>query len=152
MSEHIALIWKKLEHLERMREYLLYSQGQTQRLLPIQDWAGLLPEHHESLAAFRVRFSEFQEHMGKTMKAVALEEEKPSEPFTAVLLYMEKLGCLDSVERWKEIRELRNAINHEYEDDPQTLHDFFEAMLTSTPELLRWHELLLEFCRNTYPR
>jgi len=26
VSEHIALIWKKLEHLARMREYLLYSQ------------------------------------------------------------------------------------------------------------------------------
>ena len=47
--------------------------------------------------------------MGKTMKAVAVEEEKPSEPFTAVLLYMEKLGCIGSVERWKDIRELRNA-------------------------------------------
>ena len=35
---------------------------------------------------------------------------------TAVLLYMEKLGCLDSVDRWKEIRELRNPVNHEYED------------------------------------
>ncbi len=99
MSEHIALIWKKLDHLARMREYLVYSLEQTRQLLPIQDWATLLPDQHESLAAFRVRFSEFQEHMGKTVKAVALEEEKPSEPFTAVLLYMEKLACLDSVER-----------------------------------------------------
>lgn len=152
MSEHIALIWKKLEHLARMREYLVYSLTQTQQLLPIQDWSGLQPDQHESLAAFRVRFSEFQEHIGKTMKAVALEEEKPSEPFTSVLLYMKKLGCLDSVERWKEIRELRKAVNHEYEDDPQTLHDFFAAMLASAPELLRWHEQLQDFCRSTYPR
>jgi len=112
----------------------------------------LQPDQHESLAAFRIRFSEFQEHMGKTMKAIALEEEKPSEPFTAVLLYMEKLGCLDSVERWKEIRELRNAVNHEYEDDPQVLHDFFEAMLASAPELLRWHDQLLRFCVKNYGR
>ena len=152
MSEHLALIWKKLDHLARMREYLLYSLQQIHKLLPIHDWAQLSPDHHESLAAFRVRFSEYQEHMGKTMKAVALEEEKPSEPFTAVLLYMEKLGCLDSAERWKEIRELRNAANHEYEDDPQTLHDFFDAMLASAPELLRWHDLLLAFCQRTYPR
>jgi len=152
VSEHIALIWKKLDHLARMRGYLLYSQEQISKLLPIQDWAQLQPDQHESLAAFRVRFSEFQEHMGKTMKAIALEEEKPSEPFTAVLLYMEKLGCLDSVERWKEIRELRNAVNHEYEDDPQVLHDFFQAMLATAPELLRWHDQLLEFCSKTYSR
>ena len=80
MSEHIALIWKKLEHLARMREYLLYSQEQISKLLPIQDWSRLQPDQHESLAAFRIRFSEFQEHMGKTMKAIALEEEKPSSP------------------------------------------------------------------------
>lgn len=152
MSQHIALLWKKLEHLARMREYLLYSIDQMSRLLPLPDWSCLQPDQHESLAAFRVRFSEFQEHMGKTMKAVALEEEKPSEPFTAVLLYMEKLGCLDSADRWKEIRELRNAVNHDYEDDPQALHAFFEAMLASAPELLRWHEHLVNFCQRTYPR
>lgn len=80
-----------------------------------------------------------------------LEEEKRSQPFTAVLLYMEKRGCLDSVRRWKEIRELRNAVNHEYEDDPQTLHDFFEAMLASTPELLRWLGQIPDFCMKNHP-
>jgi hypothetical protein len=152
VSRHQALIWKRLDHLARMREYLAYSLSQIQHLLPVHDWSQLQPDQHESLAAFRVRFSEFQEHMGKTMKAVAIEEEKTAEPFTAVLFYMEKLGCLDSVERWKEIRELRNAVNHEYEDNPKVLHDFFEAMLASAPELLRWHEQLLHFCRITYPR
>lgn len=152
MSEHIDLIWKKLDHLARMREYLHYSHTQVRQLLPLTDWSLLLPDQHESLAAFRIRFSEYQEHIGKTMKAVAVEEEKPSEPFTAVLLYMEKLGCLDSVERWKDIRELRNAVNHEYEDDPRILHDFFAAMLASTSELMRWHEQLKDFCSRTYAR
>ena len=110
MNEHMALIWKKLDHLERMREYLLYSIEQVTALLPIQDWQALQPDQHETLAAFRIRFSEYQEHMGKTMKAVAVEEEKPSEPFTAVLLYMEKLGCIDSVDQWKSIVELACAI------------------------------------------
>ena len=152
MSEHIALIWKKLDHLARMRVYLLYSIEQVTALLPIQDWQALQPEHHETLAAFRIRFSEYQEYMGKTMKAVAVEEEKPSEPFTSVLLYMEKLGCISSVDQWKEIRELRNAVNHEYEDDPAVLHEFFEQMVQSAPALLEWHAQLTSFCQSTYPR
>lgn len=150
MSEHIALIRKKLDHLARMREYLRYSVEQVQVLLPIPDWQALQPDQHETLAAFRVRFSEYQEHMGKTMKAIAVEEEKPSEPFTAVLLYMEKLGCIDSVDRWKEIRELRHAVNHEYEEDPSALHDFFAEMIQAAPELLQWHEQLARFCESTY--
>ena len=152
MNDHQALIWKKLDHLARMREYLQYSIAQIQALQMPLVWERLTPDEHESLAAFRVRFSEFQEHMGKTMKAVAVEEEKPSEPFTAVLLYMEKLGCLESVDRWKEIRELRNAVNHEYEDDSVALQGLFQAMLSSTPELLSWHDRLLAFCAQTYPR
>ncbi len=150
MSEHVVLIWKKLDHLVRMRDYLSYSIAQVEALLPIQNWQALQPDQHETLAAFRIRFSEYQEHMGKTMKAVAVEEEKPSEPFTAVLLYMEKLGCIDSVDRWKDIRELRNAANHEYEDDPAVLHEFFEQMIQTAPELLRWHDQLTAFCQNTY--
>lgn len=152
MSEHIALIFKKLDHLARMREYLRYSITQAAALLPISDWQALQPDQHETLAAFRIRFSEYQEHMGKTMKAVAIEEEKPAEPFTAVLLYMEKLGCIASVERWKDIRELRNAVNHDYEDDPATLHEFFEQMIQAAPELLAWHEKLASFCQATYTK
>jgi hypothetical protein len=149
VSEHIVLIRKKLDHLARMRDYLRYSIGQVQALLPIADWQALQPDQHETLAAFRIRFSEYQEHMGKTMKAISVEEEKPSEPFTAVLLYMEKLGCIDSVDRWKDIRELRNAVNHEYEDDPSVLHEFFAQMVQASPELLRWHEQLTAFCDAT---
>jgi hypothetical protein len=150
VSEHVALIWKKLDHLARMRDYLSYSIAQVEALLPIQNWQALQPDQHETLAAFRIRFSEYQEHIGKTMKAVAVDEEKPSEPFTAVLLYMEKLGCIDSVDRWKDIRELSNAVNHEYEDDPAVLHEFFDQMIQAAPELLRWHDQLTAFCQNTY--
>jgi len=152
MTDHVALIWKKVDHLARMRRYLQYSIGQVECLLPIADWRALQQDQHEALAAFRIRFSEFQEHMGKTMKAIAREEEKPSEPFTAVLLFMEKLGCIDSVESWKAIRELRNAVNHEYEDDPLVLHEFFEQMVLSAPDLLAWHDRLAAFCGSTYPR
>lgn len=150
MSEHVTLIWKKLDHLQRMRDYLKYSTQQVSALLPITDWQMLQPDQHETLAAFRIRFSEYQEHMGKTMKAIAVEEEKPAEPFTAVLLYMEKLGCIASVDRWKDIRELRNAVNHEYEDDPAVLHEFFEQMTQAVPELLSWHQQVHSFCKTTY--
>jgi len=37
---------------------------------------------------------------------------------------MEKLCVLESTERWKIIRELRNAVNHEYEEDADRLTQF----------------------------
>ena len=60
MTDQLKLIRLKLEHLVRMREYLAYSVAQVEQLLHAHDWKALGQDQHESLAAFRVRFSEFQ--------------------------------------------------------------------------------------------
>lgn len=150
MNDHVQLIWKKLEHLSRMRDYLSYSLGQTLQLMPVTVWESLTPANHETLAAFRVRFSEFQEHLGKTMRAIAIEEEQKAEPHTAMLLYMEKLQIIESAQQWKEIRELRNAVNHEYEENAVKLSEFFMELTQATPQLFNWHDNLMNFCRDNY--
>lgn len=150
MTHNLELIGRRLAHLSRMAAYLTYSQEQVARLLPIAEWDALTPDQHESLAAFRVRFSEFQEHVGKTMRAIALEEEASAEPFGSVLAFMEKLNILDSVAHWKLIRELRNAVNHEYEENPDRVSEFFSLLIDETPSLMGYHQRLVEFCRQAY--
>lgn len=137
-----------------MRGYLDYSLEQTLPLMPIRNWRQLTPAQHETLAAFRVRFSEFQENLGKIMRAIAREEEQSTEPFSFVLVYMEKLCILDTVERWKVIRELRNAVNpvnHEYEENEQRLSEFFLALTQAAPELYAWFDRTIAFCKSSYP-
>ncbi len=150
MTEHLQLIAKQLTHLQRMRAYLAYSLDRCKDLFPVGNWQALSFEQHEKLAAFRVRFSEFQEHMGKTMRAVANEEEVETERFGAVLAFMEKLGILESAERWKVIREIRNALNHEYEEDAEQLKQFFLEMFKAVPELFLVHQKLEAFCCEVY--
>ena len=152
MTAHLELIWKRLDHLARMANYLVYSYEHAQAMMPIVDWSALTPDQHESLAAFRVRFSEYQEHLGKTMRAIALEEEVATEPFGAVLAFMEKLEILDSVDHWKQIRELRNAINHEYEENPDRLSEFFSLLIKETPTLRDYHQRLAAFCQRSYDK
>ena len=48
---------------------------------------------------------------------------------------MEKIGVLESAERWKIIREIHNAISHEYEEDSTRLNEVFGEMLKAAPEL-----------------
>ena len=150
MNEHLRLIAKQLSHLKRMREYLAHSVERCNDMFPVSNWQTLSFEQHEMLAAFRVRFSEFQEHLGKTMRAVAVEEEVEVERFGSVLAFMEKLGVLESAERWKIIREIRNAVNHEYEEDPERLTQFFTEMLKATPELFASCQKLVIFCNEAY--
>ena len=150
MTDHLQLIQAKLEHLTRMREYLAYSLSQVEKFLPLEDWTALGPEQHESMAAFRVRFSEFQEHLGKTMRAVAVEEEQDVERFGAVLAFMERLQVLDSADHWKVMRELRNAVNHHYEDDTGRLAEFFAQLAKETPVLIEYFRSLRAHCFNAY--
>ena len=150
MTDHLQLIRLKLEHLARMREYLAYSLGQVQKVLLLKDWKLLRPEQHESMAAFRVRFSEFQEHLGKTMRAVAIEEEQDVERFGAVLAFMERLRVLDSIEHWKAIRELRNAVNRDYEDNTERLAEFFLQLTKETPVLSGYFRQIEEYCVSAY--
>lgn len=150
MTDHLQIIRTRLEHLARMREYLAYSLGQILKILPIEDWKTLSPEQHESLAAFRVRFSEFQEHLGKTMRAVAIEEEQDVERFGAVLAFMERLQVLDSTEHWKLVWELRNAVNHVYEDDTERLAGFFAQLAKETPLLFDCFSRLRKHCAGAY--
>jgi hypothetical protein len=150
VTERRQLVLKKIEHLKRMTGYLAWSLDQVRTFIPIQDWAALTAEQHESLAAFRIRFSEFQEHIGKAMRAVAIEEEENHEPFGAVLAFMEKLGILDSTAHWKLIRELRNAVNHEYEDNPARLSEFFRLLVEETPTLIGYEQRLTTYCYRHY--
>jgi len=150
MTEHLHLIAKQLTHLQQMRKYLEYSAQRAGHILPVTNWQAISLEQHETLAAFRVRFSEFQEHLGKTMRAISIEEEVGADRFGSVLAFMEKLGIIESSERWKLIRELRNAINHEYEEDAERLSIFFVETLAATPELLAYFQRLLNFCAEAY--
>ena len=150
MTPTLELLAKKLLHLQRMSEYLQYSLAKVQTLGGWSDMSLLTPGQHESLAAFRVRFSEFQEQLGKAMRAIAMEEEQDVDRFGAVLAYMERLDILDSAEHWKLIRELRNAVNHEYEENAERLLAFFAALVEETPTLLGYHQRLAAWCRKAY--
>jgi len=150
MTNHVGLIMNHILHLEKMAEYLDFSYSKIAAVLPITEFDKLTPETHETLAAFRVRFSEFQEHLGKTMRAVAIEEEIDVERFGSVLAFMERLKVIDSAEHWKLIRELRNAVNHEYEDDQNKLSDFFNALYQKVPVVKGYFLKLREFAEVNY--
>jgi len=150
MTKHIQLIARQLMYLQRLREYLSYSSERIQNIVPIANWQSLGLQQHEILAAFRIRFSEFQEHLGKIMRAIAIEENIDVERFGSVLAFMEKLNIIESSDRWKLIRELRNDINHEYEEDSSRLTEFFAEIVKATPELFDIHNRLLTFCIDAY--
>lgn len=153
MSANLSILQKKLENLVRMQADVQHSISKMAGPLTTikqGDVSVLTLDEREIISAFTTRFATYQEQIGKSMKSVAIEEESATSPFGAVLALMEKLSILDNLEKWKLVRELRNSVNHEYEDDANELHQILSNMVESAPWLFAIHERLVSFVKENY--
>lgn len=148
MTAHLELITAKLRHLQRMRGYLAHSHGKLfGRGIVGKAVSSLTLEESEILAAFRMRFSEFQEHLGKLLRAIAQEEEIEITGFSDVLAFAEKADILACADDWKKARDVRSQINHEYEENEAVLARLIAEMADSVPVLFAIHDRAVAYLR-----
>lgn len=151
-EELLAELRNKLTLLEKMRNHLEYS---CSRIMPWwrvdADFDAWDEAKLESLAAFKMRFSEMQDQLASAMRLIAVIEEEKTERFTYVLNYMVQLGVLDSMEAWSEVRTLRNAAAHDYSasEAEKALH--FHRLLRNADFLFQTLDGLKGFVRSAYP-
>ena len=149
MTPQCELIAGKLRHMRRMREYLAYLHGKLLSLsITTKPLSTLSPEESETLAAFRMRFSEYQEHLGKLLRAIAQEEEVEITGFSDVLAFAEKAEILTNADDWKKARDVRNLINHEYEENERILAPLIAEMANCVPALFAIHDQASAYCSN----
>ena len=147
MKTHLQLIASRLAQLEKLRAYLIHATGKIEQCGMLQKIpAEYSLDDSNILAAFRMRVSEFQEHLGKLLASIAREEEVEYSGFSDVLAFAEKAGIINSESAWKDIREIRNQINHEYEDDPEALTEIINKMVGGIPALLEWEAGARNYC------
>jgi len=71
---------------------------------------------------FLFRFSKLQDAMGEKLfktLLLSLDEKVENRPFIDILNRMEKIELLKSVQEWRDLRDIRNELAHNYDDDPQ---------------------------------
>lgn len=141
------IVARRLRDLDRMRHYLGYSaQRMRQGGIAGSDPRQLTDAEAEILAAFRMRFAEYQEHLGKLLKAIAIEEGVALVGMADVLAFAEKARIIDSAEDWKEPRDVRNAVSHEYEQDAEAIKALIVLMLDLVSTLERTHLRAANYC------
>jgi len=147
MSLQRELIAGKMRHLARMREYLAHSHGNLiDHGIVGKPVSTFTLSESEILAAFRMRFSEFQEHLSKLLRAIAQEEEIEINGFSDVLAFAEKAEILVSADEWKQARDVRNQINHEYEENELVLTPLIAAMANCVASLFLIHDRAAAYC------
>lgn len=141
------IVAQRLRDLGNLQRYLDYSAERMRRGgIAARAPRALDDAEAEILAAFRVRFAEYQEHLGKLLKAIAIEEGVAPVGMTDVLAFAEKARIIGSAEDWKEPRDVRNAIAHEYEQDEAIIGALIARMLDLVEILERIHGRAAHYC------
>ncbi len=86
------------------------------------------------------RFMKLQDSLGDKvlpgLLAASLDPLPDDVPFVQKLHRLERLGAVPSVERWKFLREVRNALAHEYPDHPELQAAAWTRLLQAADDLL----------------
>ena len=107
------------KHIQRMNS----ASKKIQHLMPldVETFSKLTDDDIAYFDQFFFRFSKLQDAMGEKLFPnilVFLEEKNvASKPFIDILNRMEQLGLIEDKNRWLELRELRNELAHEYDDN-----------------------------------
>lgn len=127
LSWLLSLSEKEARHLQR-------TSARIVALNPDLAWIRSLEEnenHSEMLEAFVSRYSRLQDTIGNILSALLAATMEPPGTQLDNLSRAEKLGWVDSVERWIALRELRNRLVHAYGESPEDLLEALTEALES---------------------
>ncbi|WP_019022201.1 hypothetical protein [Thioalkalivibrio sp. ALE23] len=138
-----------LEIVRREGEHLDWSRGRLAAESIDAEWVRALgdaPERAERMEAFVSRFGRMQDTIADKLLPrwlLALAETPGSQ--IEVLNRAERLGVIEDLEDWLEVRRLRNRLVHEYMRDPETFAEDLCRTRAHTDMLLDTYERVRRF-------
>ncbi len=110
------------KHLQRIEE----AYGDMQGFIPlsVEKYKTLSKDEVQDVDQYLYRFSKLQDTLGdKVFKLLVKEyvDNINSLSFMDILNKLEKVGYLSSVKEWTYLREIRNEIAHQYDDEAEEM-------------------------------
>ena len=98
----------------------------------------------ESLDQITFRFSKLQDSMGKLFRYFLVSKGENVENMTMldVVNYLDKIGIIIDADEWFKLREIRNIIAHEYEDESEKIAEVINKINEKIPYLKKLLETL----------
>lgn len=150
---------------QSMRAYLaecaLHTNVLEGALIDIKRWMPLSADMLYDKELLRVldqvafRFTRLQDSMGE--KVLPLILELAQEPirdhatFAEKLGYLERIGAIASAQEWKKLRAARNAVAHEYPDDPELRMSAINHFLSGALELTSTYHFVARYITTHFP-
>ena len=134
---------QELLNLDNAGEILKYSYDKCRN---IKVKPGLTYEEMESFEALASRFARLSDIIiQKIFRLLDMLNLESSGTVRDRINRAEKMGVIESADKFIEIRILRNEIAHEYKSD--TIYDIFVQVMESTPTLLKSVDTILAYSK-----
>lgn len=94
------------------------------------------------------RFTKLQDAIGqKLFKSVlqSLDEQVFNKAAIDIFNRLEQLGIIEDYEKWKELRELRNELAHEYEEDLNETAEKLNSLIKRKKDLVDFFNKILQY-------
>ncbi len=138
-NEEIALLFKHNFHMVYLQSVsLVQAYKKIKPVFPLNESFFTDSEENKVLIdAFIFRFGKLQDMIGnKIFKGVLKLEKEEVGTMRDVLNKMEKLGILYDVKEWDALRDARNSVIHDYDDNFEKLAKDLNEMIRFTPSLI----------------
>ena len=81
------------------------------------------------------------------LMVAVLREDSVSLTIFDVLAELEKAGALPIADRWVALREIRNQLAHDYQDDPEEGSRYLNELYAAVDDLYKAADLIMRFVR-----
>jgi predicted nucleotidyltransferase len=148
-----------LEHIllecEKHKIRIVKSSEKMQNFMPltVDNYQNLNDEQITLTDQFLFRFSKLQDLIGAKLFPTILlflGEDIKSQTVIDRLNRLEQLELIKSRLEWQELRDLRNNLAHQYEQDSEKSIQFISAFFQKRNELINFYLQINKYCHNQY--
>ncbi len=144
-----------------MAECTLHAVVLDEALNDVRKWIPISVETHLDKELLRIldqiayRFTKLQDSMGEKvlplMMELAQEPVASSATFAEKLNRLERMGAIPSADEWKKLRIARNAVAHEYPDDPELRTSAINRFLAGAKQLSSLYQFVMQYIATHFP-
>ncbi len=123
---------------------------------PLSSGAVIEKEMLRILDQIAYRFAKLQDSMSEKLLLLVLELAEETMPtnatFAEKLNRLERIGAIPSAEEWKKFRIVRNALAHEYPEDPELRAGAINRFMAGATDLIALYRYLRDYIAAHFPR
>ena len=143
---------KYLNECDKHKIRIEKSYAKVKDIFPLSAsrYESLSDDDIEAIDQYLFRFAKLQDTLGKRVFRLIVSEYEDSVEemtFLDILNRLEKIGLLEDVNTWKRLRDARNDIAHQYEDDPQEMAEALNNIFAYKSELIGIFENIVAFVK-----